>query len=266
MFALELVAKLKELSSSGFLVGIKVETESEGMSFSSVARLQVLAAKAGLPLVLKIGGCEAIGDLRNARDLGIDEIVAPMIESAFAAHKFSTAIAKVYPAGFIPKARLLIESVTGLEKAPLILDSRGPEIVGINIGRSDLSSSLQQTEGRSFKVDDVDVLEATRNLIARARERGLEVTVGGKVTPESIGELLHGAEALRPDRFETRRFVFKASALLANPALLDELNFAEVQVAEAMAWTSMRDSQDLHAQVEELKRRYRKPRPASEFL
>ncbi len=266
MFTNELVTALKALSTGGFLVGIKVETESEGLSFASVARLQVLAARSDLDMVLKIGGCEAIGDLRFARDLGINEIVAPMIESPFAAHKFTNAIKKVYPSGFAPKARLLIESETGASNANAILDARGPEIGGLNIGRSDLSSSLSQSHSKNYSVDDDVVLEVTRKLIHEAKSRELEVTVGGKVTPESIRRLLETSGGEIPDRFETRRFIFKAKVLVDNPAILDDLNRAEIQVAEALAWTSLRDSQDLHSHVEELKRRYRKPGASPEVL
>ena len=77
-------------------IALKAEFESEGTRFAELLRLKEIANGANLPLVVKIGGCEAIRDLLDCKDLRIDNIVAPMIESKYAASKFVHALNRVY--------------------------------------------------------------------------------------------------------------------------------------------------------------------------
>ena len=50
-----------------------------------------------IPIILKIGGVEAITDIYNALALGVKGIIAPMAETAFAANKFLNAIKTFIP-------------------------------------------------------------------------------------------------------------------------------------------------------------------------
>ena len=50
----------------------------------------------GVPLYLKIGGAEAIRDIKDALELGVDGLVAPMIESSFGLVKFLNACRLIY--------------------------------------------------------------------------------------------------------------------------------------------------------------------------
>ena len=61
-------------------------------------RLLDVTRTCNVPLTLKIGGCEAVKDLYEARQFGARYIVAPMIESDYALQKFCDTILKVYPA------------------------------------------------------------------------------------------------------------------------------------------------------------------------
>ncbi len=266
MFHSDLVTGLLNLKDAGFLVGIKVETESEGMSWLGVARLQVLSAKVGVPLILKIGGCEAVSDLRFARDLGVTEIVAPMIESSFAVFKFREAIESVFPSGFRPNARILVESATGLKNIDAILELAEGFAVGVNIGRSDLSASLGLSDGQSYRVDDTVVTQAVSKIIELATQRNFETTVGGKVTESSLQGLVNPRVREGSTRFETRRFVFSAEVYKKNNELLDALNRVEVLIAESLSWTALLDSQKLHSNVEELRSRYRDASSSTNIL
>ena len=81
----ELLREMKELYN---VVEIKTEFESEAARLNEVMRLKDVVEKAGLGLVIKTGGPEAIRDLYDACIVGVTGIVAPMVESAYALKKY----------------------------------------------------------------------------------------------------------------------------------------------------------------------------------
>ena len=80
----QLEASLKKLKQKYDLCAVKAEFEAEGASFRDLVRLRRLTAHQDIALHLKIGGVEAIRDIKDAIDLGVDGLIAPMVESAFA--------------------------------------------------------------------------------------------------------------------------------------------------------------------------------------
>ena len=75
---------LDRLSSIG-LVGLKSELESEGIRFTELNTSNLLAKSKGLKTALKIGGAEAKSDLTVAFEQLTDYVIAPMIETEYAA-------------------------------------------------------------------------------------------------------------------------------------------------------------------------------------
>lgn len=233
---------------------VKAEFEAEGASFRDLVRLRRLTAQAGVGLVLKIGGCESIRDLRDALELGADALVAPMIESVFALSKYWDAVNRVFRAGRRPRLAFNVETKTCLGDLEAILDYGLGKMDGFTIGRSDLSGSYFDA---AITPDSEFLLEEIEKASALARARGWEVWMGGSLGQKSLGALKKRTELRRHvSAFETRKVVLPGSVVFDRPEAVGEaLKFEELYLLSRQEIVEDALLEDRH-RLEVLKKRH----------
>ena len=192
---------------------VKAEVEAEGTRVEELLRLVEIAHAAGLELTVKIGGCEAIRDLLESKQIGVRYVVAPMVETPYALSKYIDAKQKIYNSDEALDTDFLfnMETITGYEHREAITDlaAGSPGVDGIVFGRVDFSGSMGV--GRAGIESDeisVKVLEVSR----LCKEKGLDFVVGGAVSIDALDNL-HRFRDSYLTRFETRKVVFDAAAL-----------------------------------------------------
>lgn len=217
----KLTALVKRIQDRGHLVSIKAEFEAEGTRSDELLRLLDIIRTHQVPLTLKIGGCEAVKDLYEARQFGAKYIVAPMIESPYALAKFIQTVQKVYPEEELDEASFLfnVETNQSYKVFDSILDVAvsSPIVSGIVFGRTDFSGSL----GIKGDVQNNVVTEAAMSIASLLAPLAIDFVLGGAISIASLPELTSIA-AHKLTRFETRKVVFDGGSLV-DPALSDSL-------------------------------------------
>ena len=209
---------LKELKEKYSVIGVKVEFEAEGSRLTEVLRLKEIVTKADLNLTIKIGGAEAIRDLYDARLIGVDEIVAPMVESSFALKKYLLATKKAFPEkeeysnmSFFVNIET-IDAYNNFDKMLSVGDI--DNLSGIVLGRSDMSGSLGLTKK---DVNSSKLFEIAEALVKKANKNNLKFVIGGSV---DIGSLKFFRKLPKDNfiAFETRKIIFSCPNALSGQA------------------------------------------------
>jgi len=253
----KLAELVRRISDRGHLKSIKAEFEAEGTRSDELLRLLDITRKSNVPLTLKIGGCEAVKDLYEARQFGARYLVAPMIESAYALKKFCASIQKVYPTDEIKDVDFLfnLETIQAYNSFDSILKVavNSTVIAGVVFGRTDFSGSLDIN-------GDVQNEEVTQSIITVAQklsDTDLDLVVGGAISIASLPEL-HRVAQHRLTRFETRKVVFDALHLnddnLAE-SLLDAVHFEILWLINKSDYYGALHGED-KARINQLERRW----------
>ena len=202
-----MVSILEEGRSRLGILALKGEFEAEGARLDEMQRLKDIASSAGLSLTVKIGGCEAIRDMRDAKTIGVAHLVAPMAETPYSVRKYSQAVAD----NFLEEERVStdflfnVETKTSLENLNRsVLVANEGRLNGIVFGRVDFSGSLGWTREA---IDSDEVLSAALAASKIAQDNDLDFVVGGGIS-DSSRNFLSRLQESHLSRFETRKIVF----------------------------------------------------------
>lgn len=205
------------------ILAVKAEFEAEGTRTEELLRLLDIARRAGVKVGIKIGGCEAIRDLLECKQFGADYIIAPMVETPYALKKYIDAKNKCYSAEEQEDVDFLFNVETNSTTTYLEeLGARAQEgNVGMVFGRVDFAGSM----GKDRSIINTPEMGAHVTKVAEvAKQRNLDLVVGGGVSPEGIAAL-RDIRKTRLDRFETRKVIFDA-AILEEPNAADAMEIA----------------------------------------
>ncbi len=198
-----LIDQLSRLKKDYNIAGIKQSFEDEGVTYDDVVTMRRITELCGLPLFVKIGGCEAKTDIRNCINLGIDAVVAPMVETPFALSKFLNAVNKEEPI----KTLFLCESITAYDNLDYIFSlPESDRLTGVIVGRSDFTKSMGLNKS---EVDTKDVCTRVEKVLKAAKNKNLITTIGGNISTKSSCFIKKMFELGLLDKIETRNVIIE---------------------------------------------------------
>lgn len=193
-------------------VGVKAEFEAEGTRMDELLRLVEIAHAADLKLAVKIGGCEAVRDLLESKQVGVQYIIAPMVETEYALSKYVLAKDKAYTPDEAEDTEFLfnMETITGFDNRDAITSAAAAgRVAGLVFGRSDFVGSLGKP---GDYVNEQPVTDYIMQAAESCKGKDLDIVVGGGVSVDSL-DALRAIRDVHLSRFETRKVLFDSAAL-----------------------------------------------------
>ena len=239
----KLEASLTQLKQEFGLCAVKAEFEAEGASFRDLVRLRRWTARQDIALHLKIGGVEAVRDIKDALDLGVDGLIAPMVESPFGVTKFTEAVASVFPGRKVYKS-INIETRTAVLNIDDILTEAKGKVDNVTIGRTDLSHSYFDAE---VEPDCEFISDLIHTISYKVHTIGLALTIGGSITTKSIDQFRKNKKDFseRISSIETRKIVLPIESFLEKEHALEEaLRFEELYLRAKLETDQMLSQAD----------------------
>jgi hypothetical protein len=169
----KMIDLLIDLKRNHHAVGLKGNMESTGMQTWELMRLKEVAMRSDLKLTIKLGGAEAITDMREARSIGADRVAAPMTSCEFALRKFTAAVDLVYPPEEKKSTEFIfyIETINSYNNLDAMLQiPNAKDLHGLVIGREDLVWSMGMT-GTDDDYNSEKVFEVTRTRWPKRKPR-----------------------------------------------------------------------------------------------
>ncbi|ADV47277.1 aldolase/citrate lyase family protein [Nitratifractor salsuginis] len=209
----EMIEVLKRLKNDFGVFEIKAEYENEGSRQEELMRLKDITSKVDLPIIIKIGGVEAVTDVYSAITLGVGGIVAPMAETPFAVSKFLHLIETFVPEDNRKDIEFAVnlETITAYKNLDDILQLEHIDLLSsVTVGRVDFTASMGRD--RSF-ADSDSMFEYCQEIFTGARERGLKCALGGAVSAQSHSFIKRLVQMELLDKYETRKVVYDKDAI-----------------------------------------------------
>jgi len=198
----EMIQILRGLKETHGITAIKASFETEDIQLFELLRIVELAAGGGVGIVVKLGGSEALTDIRLAKMLGATGILGPMIESRFGLEKFLELCERTFKADETVKYLINIETVDGCSRIEEIMSAYNLKMLDtVVLGRTDLCNSMNIKD-----VNAPEVLTHAKGLFTKLKQRGIRCLVGGGVTAKTA-PFLKQVDGL-VDGFETLKVVF----------------------------------------------------------
>lgn len=209
----EMLDLLKSLKEEYGVFEIKAEYENEGSRQTELMRLKDLTTKLDLPIIIKIGGVEAVTDIYNALSIGVKGIIAPMAETGFAASKFLDAIDT-----FVPEDNrkdiefaINIETITAYKNIDEILKLDKINLLSsLTVGRVDFCASLNKDRG--FTNSD-EMYKYCSEIYTKAKLKNLKTTLGGAISLDSKEFIEKLVKENLIEKYETRKLVYEKSSI-----------------------------------------------------
>ena len=198
------------------VVSVKAEFEAEGTRMDELLRLVDISRSAGLELTVKIGGCEAVRDLLEAKQIGVKYVVAPMVETPYALSKYISAKNAVFDSEELEDTEFLfnLETITGFnnltEMVRVASATKGAQ--GLVFGRVDFAGSLGKSRE---EINGKEITEMVSTAAQHAKDSNLDFVMGGAVSSDSL-HVIREVASIHLTRFETRKIVFSGSATTVN--------------------------------------------------